>query len=263
MKTILIYLFLITAPHSFVLSQSEKLDCNELRASIVLAKKSINDFNANRLKEQYPSYRLDAVDVVETRGGLEKYEEFRAIQKHINIHKEKCLSCFGGTVQDPVDMALFFKAAEVLSREEYIKFVTAAADLVESGAISKQQYNWALRPFSKHLRDMWAEDPISKPLQQLALRARAVMADDASFCAFVDKVLSRKLAPAGAPRRTIPPLDDGSAPLDLMKSRLPSSQDAKTAPFFPDQSSALWPWSIVLILIVSTLVGMWWKIIRK
>lgn len=264
MKNIFIYLFLSTALIRFAFSQSEDFDCNKLRAAIFAAKKAINDYNAERLKETYPSYRLDEVSVIESRNGLEKYEEFRVIQKHIKAHKEECLSCFEGAAQDPVDMALFFKAAEVLPREEYISFVTASADLAESGAISKQQYKWALWPFSKHLRDLWAEDPVSEPLRQLALRAKTVMAEDASFCAFLDRILSRKLAPTGAPRRTIPPLDDGSTPLDITKSRIPSSQETQAASINPDRSSpSLWTWFLGSILVLFALAAIWWKINRK
>jgi hypothetical protein len=264
MKTILTYLCFLTALHTSALSQSEKLDCNELRAAIAMAKKSINDYKADKSRETHSSYELSEIGIVESSmTGFEKNKEFRIIQEYIKAYKEQCVSCFGSTVQDPVEMALFFKAAQVLSLEEYIKFATAAADLVPSEVISKKQYEWVLFPFSKHLRDIWAEDPISKPLQQLALRAKAVMQDDVAFSNFLDEILSRDLASVGAPRQTIPPIADGSVPLStVIKEQLRYKKNKLLRSLEKQKISTSMLWGII-VTTTFIITGLFWFFLKK
>lgn len=82
--------------------------------------------------------------------------------------------------------ALYFKAAQTLPREDYLRFMLMAADQVGPNGISKQQFKWGLFPSAKHLREMWLEDPPGELLKDLARRASREFADDPKLLEFFD-----------------------------------------------------------------------------
>lgn len=65
------------------------------------------------------------------------------------------MTLFNEIATNETQKAICFKAAQILPREEYIAFVTAASEHVASGSISKQQFKWALFPSETHLRNKW------------------------------------------------------------------------------------------------------------
>ena len=90
--------------------------------------------------------------------------------------------------------AIFFKAAQILPRKDYIDFLGVSCDLAKEGKLSKQQLKWALFPSEKHLREMWGVPEPSRELRVVAERGKIVFSDDPRMLEFFDGVISGKVA---------------------------------------------------------------------
>lgn len=88
------------------------------------------------------------------------------------------------------EKVIFFKAAEVLPRAEYIQLLKKAADKVDQQTISLQQFKWAIFPSSKHLRDMWEENCIDPEIRLLAEHSKSIFTNDKSMLLFFGNIVS-------------------------------------------------------------------------
>lgn len=122
-----------------------------------------------------------------------KIESFDLLQKNFKKTWKEDLNSIETVAPSDNTKAIFFKAAQILSREDYRNFLMATCPLVESGKISKQQLKWGLFPAEKHLREMWIENPPSSSLKDLACQASLIFADDEGMKVFLDRVFSGQL----------------------------------------------------------------------
>lgn len=123
-----------------------------------------------------------------------KIESFDLLQQNFNKTWVEDLRSIETVAPSDNAKAIFFKAAQILSRKDYIDFLMMTCRLVENGKISKQQLKWGLFPAEKHLREMWIENPPSGSLKNLASEASLIFADDKGMRDFLDKVVSGQVA---------------------------------------------------------------------
>ncbi len=216
-----------------------------------------------------PENYRDSASIVEMRSSLEKVESFTQLQSILNTSWRTNLPQINEFAANDTQKALYFKAAQILPREEYIAFMTAASDQAASGAISKQQFKWALFPSQKNLREMWTEDPPSESLQQLARKAKIILGDDAGQFKFFDHVLSGKVASDNRPpeepklEKKLTAKGATSAPTATpsTSAKVPP-QSSPVAQVEPPKATPL-PWIIGAILLLAVVVGILFKLRRK
>jgi hypothetical protein len=90
--------------------------------------------------------------------------------------------------------AIYFKAAEVLNKNNYYKLILSAADEAALGNVELTEFRWIVFPIEKHLRDMWTEDPPSAELKAVAARVREVMGADSGVGKFMTQVIAGEIA---------------------------------------------------------------------
>lgn len=123
-----------------------------------------------------------------------KIESFDLLQQNFKKTWVEDLRSIDTVAPSDNTKAIFFKAAQILPRKDYIDFLMMTCQFVENGKISKQQLKWGLFPAEKHLREMWIENPPSAPLKDLAHQASLIFADDKNMKGFLDKVVSGQVA---------------------------------------------------------------------
>ena len=123
-----------------------------------------------------------------------KIESFDLLQKNFEKAWTEDLRSIDTVAPSDNKKAIFFKAAQILPRKDYIDFLMMTCQLVDNGKISKQQLKWGLFPSEKHLREMWIENPPSAPLKDLAHQASLIFADDQGMKDFLEKVVSGQVA---------------------------------------------------------------------
>lgn len=123
----------------------------------------------------------------------QKIESFDLLQQGFKKTWAEDLNSIETVAPSDNTKAIFFKAAQILSQEDYRNFLMATCPLVESGKISKEQLKWGLFPGEKHLREMWIENPPSSSLKDLAYQASLIFADDEGMKVFLDRVFSGQL----------------------------------------------------------------------
>lgn len=249
-------------PHIFILLSILSLsvmaqDVDMIREMLAKTESAIPD-----------NYR-DPASVVEMRSSLVKIEAFVQLQGSLGTSWETSLPLINDIAINDTQKAIFFKAAQILSREEYIAFMTAASDQAASRAISKQQFKWALFPSQKHLREMWIEDPPSESLQQLAKNARMILGDDGSQSKFFNDVLSGKVALDNRPPEQPNPSENAAEGQESVPTTAPNSISTKATP----QSSPVvtaeptkslpWEWIIGVIVLLAVVGGILLKLRRK
>lgn len=130
---------------------------------------------------------------------------------------------------------IYYKAAQVLDRSTYLKLIMATSDRMAAGELHPMQFKWVVYPQSKHLREIWHEDPPSIELKKVAARVREVMAGDPSTVRFMNEVISGQVAanhrdfhpeanPLPKPRPT------QAAPSDSTSTAIPPPAPASAAP---------------------------------
>lgn len=216
-----------------------------------------------------PENYRDSASIVEMRSSLEKVESFTQLQSILKTSWRTNLPQINEFAANDTQKALYFKAAQILPREEYIAFMTAASDQATSGSISKQQFKWALFPSQKNLREMWTEDPPSESLQQLARKAKIILGDDAGQFKFFDHVLSGKVASDNRPpeepkfEKELTAKGATSAPTATPSTSAKAPpQSSPIAQVEPPRSSPL-PWIIGAILLLAVAGGILFKLLRK
>lgn len=134
--------------------------------------------------------------IVERRSSsmAKKIESFNLLQQNFKQTWAEDLNSIETVAPSDNTKAIFFKAAEILSRKDYADFLMMTCRLVKSGEISKQQLKWGLFPAEKHLREMWIENPPNNSLKDLAYQASLIFADDKGMKDFLDGVISGQVA---------------------------------------------------------------------
>jgi len=222
-----------------------------------------------KAESSIPENYRDPASIVEMRSSLEKVETFTQLQGILKNSWRTSLPHINELAANDTQKSIYFKAAQILPREEFIAFVSAASDQVASKAISKQQFKWALFPSQKHLREMWTEDPPSESLQQLAQRAKMILGDDAGQSKFFDHVLSGKVASDNRPPEQTSPSENAAEIPASGPTAAPPSTSTNATPQSSlvvqvEQSrTALWPWIIGAILLLAALGGILFKFVRK
>lgn len=150
----------------------------------------------NKIEAAFPEDYRNAVSIVERRSSAmaQKIESFDLLQKNFEKAWTEDLRSIDTVAPSDNTKAIFFKAAQILPRKDYINFLMTTCQLVQNGKISKQQLKWGLFPSEKHLREMWIENPPSVPLKDLAHQASLIFADDEGMKDFLDKVVSGQVA---------------------------------------------------------------------
>lgn len=153
----------------------------------------------NEIEAAFPEDYRNAVSIVERRSSAmaQKIESFGLLQKNFEKAWTEDLRSIDTVAPSDNTKAIFFKAAQILPRKDYIDFLMITCQLVEDGEVSKQQLKWGLFPSEKHLREMWIENPPSVPLKDLAHQAGLIFADDGGMKDFLDKVVSGQVAIGG------------------------------------------------------------------
>lgn len=239
--------------------------------------KMIRDALAKTERSIPENYR-DPLSVVEKRlSSWEKVEAFTEIQSALENSWRTNLPKINEFATNDTQKALFFKAAQILPRKEYIEFMIAASDQVASEAVSKQQFKWALFPGQKHLREMWTEAPPSESLKQLARKAKMIFSEDTSQANFFDHVLSGKVAADNRKPEQTSSSDSASKSLQSWTDHppapsvqppiAPTTSNTKTTPQpKPSESpieepTASKPWSFIVVLIVAA-SGLLWLLLK-
>ena len=137
---------------------------------------------------------LDAIAERRASSMAKKIESFNLLQQNFKKTWAVDLNSIETVAPSDNTKAIFFKAAQILSREDYIDFLMVTCRFVEGGKISKQQLKWGLFPAEKHLREMWIENPPSLSLKELAHRAGLILANDDGMKRFLDGVISGEVA---------------------------------------------------------------------
>lgn len=263
MKCVIYILVLFSMLRYSVMAQ----DANMVREMLAKIESTISE-----------NYR-DPVSVAEKRPSswAKKVEAFAQLQTVLKTSWRTSLSQINEIATNETQKAICFKAAQILPREEYIAFVTAASEHVASGSISKQQFKWALFPSETHLREMWTEDPPSESLQQLAQQAKIVLSEDTKQSKFFDHVLSGKVAVdnrqpeqtsssdnaanslKSGPDHSLTP--SAQAPLAPTTSNTKTTPQAKTSKTPSEKPTASTPWSFILVLVVAT-TGLLWLLLK-
>jgi len=254
-------------------------------ASVILSSLSVTAQDSNMIRDmltktesRIPENYRDPLSIVEMRSSLDKVESFVQMQGILKSSWKTSLPLINELAANDTQKALYFKAAQILPREEYIAFVTAASEQAATGTISKQQFKWALFPGQKHLREMWTEDPPDESLQQLARRAKEVLGDDAGPSNFFDHVLSGKVASDNRSPEQTSPLENeaegrASTPTTIPIASAPTTISSASAPTpVRKASSALqaeppkstpWSWIVGAILLLTVAGGVLFKFRRK
>ena len=232
-----------------------------------------HDALSSLLKEtiqQLPERARSTESIVERRStSFSRIESFSKIEILITTSWERDLPEISEFAESESEKAIYFKAAQKLSRRDYLRFMTAAASLVANGSISKQHFKWGIFPEEKHLREMWIENPANGPLKNLAHQASLIFSDDKNMKDFFEKVVSGQLAidSIGKGEKSL-----GATPLASQKPfdpNVPKSTDQdrmdhkrptkKVEQELVSLQSWLCPGFIVLLLIMS----MAWLRLRK
>jgi hypothetical protein len=242
--------------------------------------------DSNMVREMLPkiestiseNYR-DPVSVAEKRPSswAKKVEAFAQLQTVLKTSWRTSLSQINEIATNETQKAIFFKAAQILPREEYIAFVTAASEQVASGSISKQLFKWALFPSEIHLREMWTEAPPSESIKQLARQAKMVLSEDTNQSNFFDHVLSGKVAADNRQPEQTSSSDNavkslGSGPDHPLAPSVqapvaPTTSDTKTTPqpkpskTTSEEPTASTPWSFIVVLVVAA-TGLLWLLLK-
>ncbi len=134
------------------------------------------------------------VSIIERKDdSFKKIESFDLLQSHIVNHWRGDLKVFETIAPNYTRKTIYCKAAQTLSRKEYTEFLLALAELNQEGKLNKQNLNWALRPFTRHLRGYWTEKAPDEMQIRLIERCKVIFADDPILTAFFDNVLSGKV----------------------------------------------------------------------
>jgi hypothetical protein len=204
-----------------------------------------------------------AESIIEKRtSSLAKIASFAQLQKEIGTTWRHDLPLISKVASSDNAQALYFKAAQVLPREEYIQFMMLASEQVAGNGISKQQFKWGVFPSEKHLREMWTDSTSSESLKILAQRAKQLLDDDPSTLQFFDNVIVGRVASDNRP----------SGQSSTSVSDTPTTQPApseslsvlKVQPILASskQPSAPWLW-IIGILLLAVINGILFKFLRK
>jgi hypothetical protein len=133
-------------------------------------------------------YRDPSSIVEKHNQSLLKIESFDSLQSNFRYTWQEDMTSFETVAPTDAAKAIFFKAAQNLSRKDYANFLLVTVDLATTGQISKQQFHWAFRPFTKHLIGLWDESP-SETLLDVAARSKVVYADNPVMLKFCDGIL--------------------------------------------------------------------------
>lgn len=200
-------------------------------------------------------YRDPAL-IVEMRSSLKKIEAFGALQTAFSTSWKETLSAIGTVAPDDPSIAIYFKAAEVLPKREYVGFMLAAADGVTSGKISVQQFKWGLFPSEKHLRDMWNEDGLPPAIFDLARKAKTLLADEPETVQFFEGFLAGKVADGATPPSLSSSFDSGSSSQNVTK---PISSTVESATLGYQSIVALVICGLAVVLGFVALRIYWWR----
>jgi len=149
------------------------------------------------LQRNHPSAEYDEWNAIETRvSSFKKIKAFVEMQDIIRTSWRQLNSKINEFAPEPVDKTIFFKAAQVLPREEYIQFLIEVSYTLEQNNIALQQFKWALLSNdSPHLLNMWEEEKGTKKLHNLAYRAKTVLSGT-EFAS--DLLLNDRMLPIGS-----------------------------------------------------------------
>ena len=162
--------------------------------SLADAKDVLSDLLAETI-QQLPEHLRSPEAIVEKRvSSLARFDSFSKIEVLVNSSWERDLPKIAEFAGSESEKIIYFKAAQKLSRRDYIRFLTAATPLVANGSISKQQFKWGAFPEAKHLREMWMENPPGDSLKNLAYQAGLIFPDDKNMKDFFDKVIAGQVA---------------------------------------------------------------------
>jgi hypothetical protein len=211
------------------------------------------------LEKTVPAAYRDPVALVE-KDDWSKEPDFRELQSLIVTDWATHAAAISTIAPSNNAKTIYFKAAQVLDRSTYLKFILVTSDRMAAKELHPMQFKWVVSPYEKHLRNMWVEDPPSDELKKVAARVREVMADDPGMVRFMNDVIRGEVA---ANNRDSDPVADpsearkaqlrqsiGTAPAPAPAPTAVNPASARAAPL-PAKSSNL-AWCIVgLIILVS------------
>lgn len=126
-------------------------------------------------------YRRIPAAIVDNLDSLNKYESYVLAQDIIKQNWESIAPEIDAIADTDAKRAILFNAAqEALEPDEYISLVTQCIEGRDSNAINYWQFKWALFPWHKKHRNMWAPEYASVPMFELARKAEELFASSSS-----------------------------------------------------------------------------------
>jgi hypothetical protein len=145
--------------------------------------------------EDFPdSQRIPAMTVERPFFKIRENPDFLALENHVLNNWRNDLANLGEVAPSEGALTLYFKAAQVMPREEYVRFLLALVPYVVEGSVPHQQFYWCLSPTSKQLRDIWVDYPLDKDRESLAKAAVGIFTEDKSKQQFFEDVISGAVA---------------------------------------------------------------------
>jgi hypothetical protein len=145
------------------------------------------------LENAIPARSRDPIGIIEN-DGWTRHPDFKKLQALIASDWEDHAAQISTIAPDYNAKTIYYKAAQMLDRDTYLKFILATCDRMAAGELHPLQFKWVVYPQSKNLREMWHEDPPSAELKKVAARVREVMANDLSTVRFMNEVISGQVA---------------------------------------------------------------------
>jgi len=149
---------------------------------------------------------------------------FKKLQEMIAQDWEKHAPAISTIAPSDSAKTIYFKAAQVLDRDTYLKLIMVTSDRMAAGELHPMQFKWVVYPQSKHLREMWHKGPSGAELKKVAARVREVMANDPNTVRFMDKVISGEVAENNHDS------DPAADPSEARKAQLRQSINTASAP---------------------------------
>ncbi len=145
------------------------------------------------LENAMPAPSRDPISIVENNNWTQ-HPDFKKLQALIASDWENHAAQISRIAPGYNAKTIYYKAAQVLDRDTYLKFILATCDRMAANELHPMQFKWVVFPQSKNLREIWHEDPPSAELKKVATRVREVTANEPSMVSFMNDVISGKVA---------------------------------------------------------------------